>query len=452
MKKWLLVFLFLFLSPFKASALGKEIEFTVTNPTPIYQINRPDTYDVSPNAFEENGEIKVYVCGGSPPGDPYHGHDTIYLTVFNGDGAKVIDSQRVLWPLLSSTGDDSDMACAPSVVKHSTSGIDGGKEKYLMYYECAPKFYRKSDNVEIKYSTQICVAFSNDGIHWQKYNKELWSDPKWRFATMDEPATAVIQINPAIKQRYGIEYTNDKYWTSAMGLTGDAYGVGHPIAVVKNNEIWLYYFDSIGNIFLSKSNDGFHFFSTEKISDMIIPSEIRYVATPMFGHDGFFVKLGTHEPLTGVPYYNYSWDGVHWAYQEPWDATFYTNYLAQNFAVKPTTPGKCALGGDTLVSDPYGVIRSQDVTVVVNEGNLGDGDGCTPTNGCKCYSSAEDHVVTMWDHRGTTWDLYMYKGKFSPIPKPGDLNGDGKVDSADFNKIVVEFGHPYTIFDYNVSV
>ena len=35
---------------------------------------------------------------------------------------------------------------------------------------------------------------------------------------------------------------------------------------------------------------------------------------------------------------------------------------------------------------------------------------------------------------------------------PGDFNGDGNVDGADFTKIKAEFGHPYTIFDYNLLV
>jgi len=40
----------------------------------------------------------------------------------------------------------------------------------------------------------------------------------------------------------------------------------------------------------------------------------------------------------------------------------------------------------------------------------------------------------------------------TPTPKPGDLNADGKVDIHDYNKIVANFGNPYTIFDYNELV
>ncbi len=39
-----------------------------------------------------------------------------------------------------------------------------------------------------------------------------------------------------------------------------------------------------------------------------------------------------------------------------------------------------------------------------------------------------------------------------PTSKPGDLNGDNKVDIFDYNIIVGNFGHPYTIFDYNTLI
>ena len=35
---------------------------------------------------------------------------------------------------------------------------------------------------------------------------------------------------------------------------------------------------------------------------------------------------------------------------------------------------------------------------------------------------------------------------------PGDLNGDGHVNQADYDLLVANFGNPYTIFDYNVLV
>lgn len=40
----------------------------------------------------------------------------------------------------------------------------------------------------------------------------------------------------------------------------------------------------------------------------------------------------------------------------------------------------------------------------------------------------------------------------SPTAKPGDLNGDGKVDLYDYNILVAGFGTIYTIFDYNILV
>ena len=40
----------------------------------------------------------------------------------------------------------------------------------------------------------------------------------------------------------------------------------------------------------------------------------------------------------------------------------------------------------------------------------------------------------------------------TPTPKPGDLNGDGKVDINDYNLLLSNFGNPYTIYDYNILV
>jgi len=39
-----------------------------------------------------------------------------------------------------------------------------------------------------------------------------------------------------------------------------------------------------------------------------------------------------------------------------------------------------------------------------------------------------------------------------PSLKPGDFNGDGKVDISDYDLLISNFGNPYTIFDYNELV
>ncbi len=45
------------------------------------------------------------------------------------------------------------------------------------------------------------------------------------------------------------------------------------------------------------------------------------------------------------------------------------------------------------------------------------------------------------------------KNKLQATTKiPGNLNGDSKVDTADYNIMVANFGRPYTIFDYNLLV
>lgn len=50
----------------------------------------------------------------------------------------------------------------------------------------------------------------------------------------------------------------------------------------------------------------------------------------------------------------------------------------------------------------------------------------------------------------------VYKDGFNPsisnTNSIGDLNSDGKVDINDYNIMVRDFGHPYTIFDYNELV
>ena len=426
----------------------KEIGFEVTDPTRSWEIGRDKTYDYAPSVLkEDNGETKIYTCGGQMDGTGKW-YDSIYLTVFNSNGIKTVNQNLVLSPLVRTTGsDDSAYACAPSVIKHSFAGLENGKEKYLMYYECAPKVYQKSvsDGLPTGIFTQTCVAFSDDGINWQKYNEDIWTS-KGRLANANEPPTAVIKMNPLMAQKFGIEKIGGKWWSNLNVYDGNAYGVGHPTVLVKDGQIWLYYYDSVGEyndrgMFLAKSDNGFNFYPPIKIANIRSPMDVRYVAVPAMGRAGFFVAFGGGY---GKPYYNYSGDGITWAWNEVDSMNFYIDFLVNNYSLGQVSAGKCLLpGSNTFGSDKHGIIHSLDVDVYINEGYLGGNYGCTSTNGCTCYSSLED------GGKGYSWQTYRYKGKFIPIiptiiptVKPttvptkaaivGDYDGDRDVDLADF--------------------
>ena len=442
MKK-ILLFIVLFIATTPASKVlaVKEIFFEVTDPTRSWEIGRDKTYDYAPSVLkEDNGETKVYVCGGGTGGD------AIYLTTFNSSGVKTMNSKMVLSPVFSNPqSDDRAHTCSPSVIKHSFPLIDGGKEKYLMYFECAPKVFRRSDGAEINTFTQTCVAFSDDGINWQKYNEDIWAS-QGRFANANEPPTAVMKISSLMAQTYGIEKVSGKWWTTAMQWEVGTYGVGHPSVLVKDEQIWLYYFNSMSEngdqgMLLAKSDDGLHFYPPVKPTSLWAVADVRYIAIPMLGHNGFFVSYFDK-------YYNYSWNGLTWQL----DSNRTDSYLLGG---QPSS-GKCmAPGTSTFGSDKNGFIHSLDVDIYTNEGYKGNnvGDWCTATNGCTCYSPLEDQS------RGYTWQVYMYKGKFVPIVTPsplpglpaqaGDLNSDGQVNIYDYNLLVSKFNNPYTIFDYN---
>lgn len=459
---------------FAAQNETQAIRFESSNPTRFNEIGRANTYDYSPSIIQDASGMKVYVCGGGVPGDSMSGHDAIYLTQFAPDGTKIIDSQRVIAPTINTTSDDSMHACAPSVIRHSFSLLENGANKYLAYYECAPKTYLASNQAQFDMFTQICVAYSDDGITWKKYNSQAW-EANQQFVPATESATPIITINPEMARLYSISVTNGKYITGAPLKDGapyvngaSFYGVGHPSAIVHDGKIWLYYYDSVGmwgdrGLFLRTSDDGFHFSAATKISDMKSPAEIKYIQSPVGAHPGYFVALGH---AFDVPYFNYSWDGITWQWEEIDVKEFYTVTLAQNYQLSLPQAGTCiAPGGLSLVSDASGVVHSSSVIVATNEGKRGNQDGCSATNGCTCYDTREDAA------RGSTWQAMMYNGTFSSIgtvttqPLRGDLNGDGSINASDLDALITVFGHTsdfgnadlaidgkIDIFDYNELV
>ena len=427
----------------EAQTIDKEVVYEVVDATRRYEVGRSKTYDYSPSVIDENGIRSVYVCGGGTPGSSLEGHDAIYLTQFNlSTGVKIRDSQRVLTPLLGRTGADGLHACAPSVIRHSFSAIDNGKEKYLMYYECAPHAYNKDSGQDVSPFTQICVAYSDDGLSWKKYSEQIWNS-QYRFANENEPPTPVVKINQELVSKIGVTFSNNTYYVNITPAQLDVnyYGVGHPSAIKgPDGKIWLYYYDSVATwgargIFLAKSDDGFHFSEPVKINNLRSPGDIKYINKQIAGHEGVYIWITNG-------YYNYSWNGINWFWNEIDQESFYSGYLTQNFKMLPVAEGKClSPGGMSLAADKFGRIDNWGVELFTNEGGFGKYDGCSSTNGCACFNAEEEKG------RGYTWQTYGVKAKFGasmtgptlePTIKPtdivvlGDANGDAKVNLADF--------------------
>jgi hypothetical protein len=421
-----LIWILLILLPLKpAQAVDKDIGFGPSDPTRFREIGRAGTYDYEPSVIREaNGETKVYVCGGG------NGHDSIYLTVYDANGNKTIDSKLVLAPFTAGDGDDNHFACNPSVVKHGYAGLDNGNEKYVMYYECAPKVYLP-DGSWVPTFTQTCAAFSDDGINWKKFNKDLWNR-EHRLVGVSEklPATAVITLNKKMVDLFQITNVGGKYYQGVGGKTFDVnfYGAGHPAALIKDNKVWVYYYDSVGiwneaGTRLAKSIDGFTFEPATKMNNNMRSGNPKYFDIPINGHAGVFISPQGGFSVTG---YNYSYDGVNWAWTEGGTEEFYTKELRANWLLGMPAPGKCTAPGPVgIMSDPYGVVHSWDVEIYWNEGFMGKSDNCTSTNGCKCYSSAED------SGRGTTWQTYASKGRFFIEPK-APVSAYGKIEAEKF--------------------
>ena len=411
------------------------IVYVTTNETPLATLRRENAYNSSPTAMSENG-IKIWSCGGTAEG-PYNGHDSIYYTHLDENNKVVEQTQRVLTSMLNDTSEDGDHACAVSVIKQRVPIIENGKEKYKMYYECAPRMYRDSDNLTQGCYTQICHAVSDDGIHWQKYNEGLFAS-QYRYGFEDTEPTAVLKIGsiyPADKQvvgstsitlggtilnNIGFKIENGKRYAhfgegTGCNDLGLNYGVGHPSAIALPVQpdgvqwIWMWYYDSQGSwndraMYLAKSWDGIHFERPVKTT-LQSPTKIKYVNIPMLGHKGFFIATGS--PFS-MNIYNYSWDGINWFWGDQGDVNFYKVYLKSLLNMSPNIT--CTVGSGTIVSDSFGNINSPAVTFISNQGYFGKTDSCTATNGCTCYDKREDVS------RGSTWMFNIYSGKIFENP------------------------------------
>ncbi len=143
-----------------------------TGTTPI--IGMKDTYSYEPTALVDTADQswKVWFCGGDLSGTYV---DSIFYTTVDPSGTPALKPMPVLRPQNIDAAEDGRNACSPSVIRHSNIKIEGGKDLYLLYYECARSFYDRSQKgAFVELFTQICLAFSEDGIDWYKYNEDLW--------------------------------------------------------------------------------------------------------------------------------------------------------------------------------------------------------------------------------------------------------------------------------------
>jgi hypothetical protein len=462
------VFLIYLIFPYNTRALS--IKFTPTFRADWAHIDRAGLYDYSPTAFsDDDGKWKSWYCAANPGS---MGYDHIYRTFFTLSGSQEEAPAIAIAPTMNDANLDGRHTCAPSVFKHTHQYIYDGAELYSMYYECAPKIYPKcrtgdsncnstnpdcytgkcDPNIIAEGFTQICHAVSFDGKNWLKYNENYW-DTNYQFAPANFDPTPVIKINTQIKQNCQYEFTNGKHQAVFYGTSGCQdlelnYGVGHPSALVLNNQIWLYYYDSRGNwndraVYLAKSWDGFYFDPPQK-TNLQNPVDVKFMKYSNGGGGAFIATLG----IWGSNYYAYSNDGLQWTWPSDSSDT------SQKFGTALNS--HCAAPGQpSIISDKFGSFNEGLVHIFSGEGFLGTNDFGVQNN---CYSSQEDV------QRGSTWGIYLISGNFSQVQSiAGDTNSDGHVDIFDFNNFIANFGNAtcsnpadfdkncrVDIFDYNI--
>jgi hypothetical protein len=405
-------------------ALGEHISgmtyrSSAKSPAPLVHLDRSYSYDPSVMQDADPG-WKIWFCGGGDRGDDptsyaTNGGDSIYYADINIESGGYYRAPEVV---LRHTNDDGDEdgrhACSPSVIRYSNELIRGGENLYLLYYECARRFYDRANKMKpFEGFTQICLAVSPDGINWQRYNEKNWVTS----GTFGGPATPVLSVSPQVLTNCGYQFLDGKFTLdstttgtdsetaqSAMTCAGrywiNDYGAGHPSAIAPagapDQTIWLYYYDSMGNwrdhgVFRTRSQDGLHFQPGEKTN---LPNDatIRYFNGSARGLSNAFIAaiaVGAHN------YLYYSEDGINFSPKPGLDL----GVVAEGHCAAPGRPG--------IVADPSGNLTSLDINIISAEGYLGTAD-----NGVRygCYSSDEDHVG-----RGSTWQMYLMRGSLKLV-------------------------------------
>jgi len=430
------------LSVFVSKALAISFEVT-RKQTEAALIDLPNTYDYAASAMKDDDEKwKVWTCNGES------GHDIINFTGFNLNGTYETSPRKVMGPTGGDASYDSVHTCAPSVIKHSHSALRNGKELYLLYYECALKIFDVNDRTTTSdIFTQTCVAASEDGIHWEKYNMDLWGSNGGNYGPYDPYGdentnpTPVIEISNFLKEKCNYEFVNGRHYADlncryndddiidgpgdnqTKGNILENYGVGQPVALSMDvgnggRQIWLYYYRSNGSwgqrgVYLAKSWDGFHF-EPEIRTNLINSSEIRYYPGVFEGHEGIFIQIGgIREDMA----FNYSFDGINWKHDNA--DKFIRNNIdnesnplnPNDYKIETVNPNMCHTPGHTgIVANKYGHISDMNnITLFTGEGYFGSG---ADVSGQTLRCVIEPYTNMEINSRGSTWGIWGLWGKF----------------------------------------
>lgn len=364
----------------QTSGMGESSSsFTPTFRSSWAFIDTPNRADYAPTAMDD-GQWKVWNCTS----DPVDSLDTIWYTSFTTQGIYDVGPQEVMEPSRNNADPWGLHTCAPSVVKFNN--------RYKMYFECAPRVYKlgNKSSYDTCY-TELCTAESTDGINWTGRR-------------------VLFGINDVIKANIKLETENGKRIAdfSKSNLSSCTnldlnYGVGHPSAVVKDGQIWLWYYDSKGDwgpggTYLAKSSDGENFTTVNQSPIEISAPEVKYVPSL----DAF---IGTFAPNASNRF-GYSKDGLTWA----WPDFAYTNGSWEikypNMTIGQAVAGHCAAPAQAgIIGNAEGHLASLTRVRMFS----GEGFWSTDEGGKKwgCYSAKED------THRGSTWAIYLIEGNFN---------------------------------------
>ena len=241
--------------------------------------NAPDNYNYVPTVMNtSDGVQRIWWCGGP--------NDTIFYQSFDlNNGGQTITPKTAVLVEGPPGAWDSVFVCDPSVTKGSWNNPlgDGVTYSYAMYYS-------GTDNSEGH--SGVGVAFSNDGVSWNKYPYPIYRNP---------PAYSPAFVRPSNPQ-------------------GLAYGLGEQsvLSAAGGSELYLFVLNVDNEpqyVQLFHSTDGLHLdlYSNVTTAGLIPDSDgIAVFNEPDFAYDDATAKLYVVTNRTNTPgildIYRISWD------------------------------------------------------------------------------------------------------------------------------------------------